>query len=66
MAVNISDFLSRRSRALLLNAKAAIESAPVVAELMMNELNKDQIWKKEQVDTFYKIAENYILKSHKN
>ena len=61
MALNIIDFLSRRSRALLLNAKVAIEIAPVVAELMMNELNKDRKWKKEQIKSFNTLAEKYIL-----
>ena len=46
MALTVADFLSRRSRSLLLNAKASVEMAPVVAELMMKELNKNKKWKK--------------------
>ncbi|MFC1724403.1 glycerol-3-phosphate dehydrogenase/oxidase [candidate division KSB1 bacterium] len=59
MAVKIIDFLSRRSRAMLLDVKASVESAPVVAELMKKELNKDQKWKKEQIEAFNNLAENY-------
>ncbi|MFC1558644.1 glycerol-3-phosphate dehydrogenase/oxidase [candidate division KSB1 bacterium] len=61
MALNINDFFSRRSRALFLHAKASVEAAPLVAELMMKELNKERKWKKEQIDSFNKTAENYIL-----
>jgi len=43
-----------------LNAKAAAESAPVVANLMAKQMNKDAVWEKEQVNNFYKIAESYI------
>ncbi|MFC1556594.1 glycerol-3-phosphate dehydrogenase/oxidase [candidate division KSB1 bacterium] len=61
MAVNISDFLSRRSRALLLNAKASVEIAPDVAEIMMKELKKNRKWKKNQVDNYKKLAYNYVV-----
>ena len=61
MARTIDDVLSRRVRALFLNAKAAIESAPVVAELLAQELGKDENWKKNQVEAFNKIAKNYTI-----
>ena len=38
MARTVEDVLSRRTRALVLDAKAAIEMAPTVARLMANEL----------------------------
>lgn len=60
MCMTVEDALSRRTRAILLNAKAAIESAPVVARLMASQMNKDVAWEKEQVDNFYKIASNYM------
>ena len=34
MCMTVEDFLSRRTRQLLLDAKAAIQSAPLVAQLM--------------------------------
>ena len=61
MALSINDFLSRRRRALFLNARAAIEMAPLVADLMMRELNKKRSWKRDQIKKFNKLAENYIL-----
>lgn len=61
MIVNIDDFLSRRRRSLLLNAKSSIEMAPKVAEIMMIELKKDNNWKEEQVKNYIKLAKNYIL-----
>jgi glycerol-3-phosphate dehydrogenase len=60
MARTVEDFLSRRTRILLMDAKAAIEAAPVVAELMAKELNKDKKWVTGQVNDFSAIAKNYI------
>ncbi|HEY2350458.1 MAG TPA: glycerol-3-phosphate dehydrogenase/oxidase [Puia sp.] len=61
MARNIEDVLARRTRALFLDARAAIAMAPAVAHLMAKELNKDGSWEKEQVVSFLEIAKNYIL-----
>ena len=61
MAVTVNDFLSRRSRALFLDARAAVEMAPVVAELMAQELKKSRKWRKDQVQSFTTLAQNYIL-----
>lgn len=63
MAVTLEDILARRTRILFLNAQVAIEIAPKVAEIMANRLNKDEIWKVEQVRIFHKLAENYLVKS---
>jgi glycerol-3-phosphate dehydrogenase len=62
MAMTLEDVLARRTRALFLDAKAAIEAAPLVANIMMKELNKDEAWKEQQLKDFYKIAEGYVLK----
>lgn len=61
MIVNVDDFLSRRRRSLLLNARASVEMAPIVADLMMKELNKNNDWKENQIERFNKLAQNYIL-----
>ena len=61
MALTVNDFLARRTRALFLNARAAIAMAPVVAELMMKELKKDEIWEQEQITSFTELAGNYVL-----
>ncbi len=62
MAMTVEDVLSRRTRALILDAKAAIEAAPLVADIMMKEMNKDETWKEQQLEAFYKVAEGYVLK----
>jgi glycerol-3-phosphate dehydrogenase len=59
MCMTVEDFLSRRTRQLLLNAHEAINAAPLVAKLMAVEMNKDEKWIKEQVNIFYNIAKNY-------
>jgi glycerol-3-phosphate dehydrogenase len=61
MARTVDDVLSRRTRALLLNAKAALAMAPVVAKLIASELSKDERWQQEQVAQFDKLAENYLV-----
>jgi glycerol-3-phosphate dehydrogenase len=62
MCLKVEDFLSRRTRALLLDAKAAIESAPLVAELIGKEMGKDDNWVKNEIDNFKAIAKNYLPK----
>ncbi len=67
MCMTVEDFLSRRTRQLLLDAKKAITMAPAVAESMAKEMskehlteNKDKNWVQEQVNTFNNIACNYL------
>lgn len=60
MCMTVEDFLSRRTRCLLLDAKAAISFAPTVAALMASEMNKDDNWIKEQINIFNSIAKNYL------
>ena len=62
MALNIEDYLARRCRLLFLNAKAAIEAAPLVAQLMAIELGKDAEWQKDQVSDFSELASSYLIK----
>ena len=63
MARCIEDVLSRRTRALFLDARAAIAMAPAVAHLMAKELMKDADWEKEQVLSFLQVAKNYLVDS---
>jgi glycerol-3-phosphate dehydrogenase len=65
MAVNIEDVLARRTRALFLNARAAIEMAPRVAELMARELDRGADWQETQVSAFTATAGGYLLSSAK-
>ena len=64
MCMKVEDFLSRRTRALLLDAKAAIESASLVAEIMAREKNKNENWIKNEIDSFNSIAKNYLPTSN--
>ncbi|MCI0432027.1 MAG: glycerol-3-phosphate dehydrogenase/oxidase [Gemmatimonadetes bacterium] len=60
MARTVDDFLARRTRALLLDARAAIEASPRVAGIMARELGRDEHWARTQVETFGEIAERYL------
>jgi glycerol-3-phosphate dehydrogenase len=62
MARRVDDVLSRRTRALLLNAKAAIAMAPEVARLMAEELKQGETWQKAQVAEFTTLAQGYLVK----
>lgn len=61
MARTVEDVLARRTRALLLNAKESRRIAPEVAAIMANKLGKDDHWKNEQLNSFMKLSEHYIL-----
>jgi len=60
MCMKVEDFLSRRTRALLLDARSAIESAAAVAEVMAKEMGKNNAWIKDEIDNFNSIAINYV------
>ncbi len=59
MARTVDDVLARRTRALLLDARAAVEMAPAVAGLMARELHQDDRWQQSQTVEFTKIAGRY-------
>jgi glycerol-3-phosphate dehydrogenase len=61
MARNLDDVLSRRTRALFLNARAAIDMAPAVAKLMAEELGTKQDWINQQLQQFDDLARKYLL-----
>jgi glycerol-3-phosphate dehydrogenase len=61
MARTIEDVLARRIRVLFLDAKASVAMAPLVAEIMADELNKDKGWEERQVHEYTEMAKNYIL-----
>ena len=61
MARTIEDILARRTRALFLNARAALEMAPSVSELMVSELGWDEITRTKQLAAFRNVASNYLL-----
>lgn len=60
-ARTVEDFLSRRIRLLLLDAKAAMEAAEGVATIMAAELNYDSEWAIQQTTHFVALAQKYLL-----
>ena len=60
MARTLEDVLSRRTRSLILNARASLEVAPAVAELMAEELGRDGDWIDTQVEDYRKVAREYL------
>ena len=62
MARTLDDVLARRSRALQLDARAALEIAAPVATLLARELGRDQAWIAAQVDEFKQIADGCLPK----
>ncbi len=60
MARSVEDVLARRTRSLLLDAKASLEVAPRVAELMSRELKLGRKWAKNQVSLYEKLVSNYL------
>lgn len=59
MARSVDDVLSRRTRALLLDAQAAGRAAPTVARLMAQELGKDDVWIGQQLTAFGAMAKRF-------
>ncbi len=60
MCMTVEDFLSRRTRQLLLDARVAIEKSPLVAAALADVLNKDPIWIQTQINNFKNIATHYL------
>ena len=61
MARTVEDVLARRTRALFLNAGAALKMAPAVAELMARQLSTGEASKSRQLAAFEAVAANYQL-----
>ncbi len=61
LAITIEDVLSRRTRALLLDAKASLEMAPIVGALLASEFGYDDAWVEQEVKEYIALAKNYIL-----
>ena len=63
MARTVEDVLSRRTRAIFVNARAAVNAAPKVASLMARELGRDGDWELKQVTEFQKTAAHFDITS---
>ncbi|MCB2200815.1 glycerol-3-phosphate dehydrogenase/oxidase [bacterium] len=60
MARTVEDVLARRTRCLLLGARASIDIAPRVASILARELGFGRKWQAEQVDAYKAIAQGYL------
>ena len=61
MALTLEDVLARRTRCLFLNAYETEKIAPRVAEIMKNELKKDDQWAILQLKLFKELLKKYQL-----
>ncbi|HYL05560.1 MAG TPA: glycerol-3-phosphate dehydrogenase/oxidase [Thermoanaerobaculia bacterium] len=61
MARGVEDALARRTRALLLDARASAEAAPRAAALLAAELGRDGDWQRRQVAAYRELARGYWL-----
>ncbi len=61
MARTVEDILARRTRILFLDAKSAVDSAPLVAEIMAKILGKDKNWIERQILRFNETAKKYLI-----
>jgi glycerol-3-phosphate dehydrogenase len=59
MARTVEDVLARHTRALFLNARAAMAMAEPVAQLLAAELGRDEAWAAAQVKEFCELAQQY-------
>jgi glycerol-3-phosphate dehydrogenase len=60
MARTVEDVLARRTRALFIDARAAIEAAPLVADVVARELGRSAEWREKDLQDFYAVAESYV------
>ena len=66
MCVTVEDFLSRRTRQLVLDAAVAIRLAPLVAKLMAHQLEQNESWISAQINNFNQVSGNYLPKQITN
>jgi len=59
-ARTVEDVLARRTRMLILDARASIDMAPRVAALLAEELGRDEAWQREQVSSYTDLARGYL------
>jgi glycerol-3-phosphate dehydrogenase len=60
MALHVEDVLERRTRALQLHARAAMEAAPRVARILAAELGRDAAWEAQETERFLALARRYL------
>jgi glycerol-3-phosphate dehydrogenase len=61
MARSVEDLLCRRTRSILLDARASIDIAPLVSKLLAKELKKSKKFAQTQCRAYTKLAHTYLL-----
>jgi glycerol-3-phosphate dehydrogenase len=60
-ARTVEDVLARRLRLLFVDAAVALETAPRVAQLLREQLGKDETWEKASLQQFMQVASLYLI-----
>ena len=60
MAMKLEDILARRSRCLFLDARATMDIAPEVAQMMAAAMGHDEAWVASEVEAFNRLAAFYL------
>jgi glycerol-3-phosphate dehydrogenase len=60
MARTVEDVLARRTRSLLLDARASMEAAVTTARWMAGELARGEKWERDQIESYRELARKYI------
>jgi glycerol-3-phosphate dehydrogenase len=60
MAQTLEDVLSRRTRCLLLDARATQEIAPRVSQILAQVLGKDENWRRAELEKFLTLTQTYL------
>ena len=61
MARTLEDYFARRTRALILDARATLEEAPKVAAIMAQELSKNEQWQRDQLASYRELVQGYLV-----
>ena len=64
MARTAEDYLARRTRLLILDAKASLEAAPKVIDIIAKELKRKRSWKKKQLKDYKNLVKGYLVGSN--
>lgn len=59
-ARTLEDIFARRTRCLLLDAEACLETARIAAEILARELGRDSAWRERQIQKFLALAGRYL------
>ncbi len=62
MARTLEDVLARRTRSLLLDARASVQAAPRAAEILSAELGRSAEWRDAQVREYEELAQGYLVR----